>query len=259
MRHLELCHLPLDVQVRIVQFQPSCVQPEELCKAGEPQVLPAGQRRVTGGAFDEIAPGMHPTPCQCQCTAEDTRQFLVGRESVTHQDRPGSGLAEQLPGSLGAARCIDRKPDRIAGNSHPQPGAAGTAVRKKRLHPPTGFVAMEHPEGSLAVENRLRQRCEQRQETVDAAGQCPRRNGQALTTHPCRDLIHRPMTGVALKQKAGPETDAVRRVCEQPGNRRRRDFLWRGCTGAGPPEPIAPKDPGVGPDRELDHFRVVVE
>ena len=54
----------------------------------------------------------------------------------------------------------------------------------------------------------------------------PVRHRQSTVPHPCCDPVQRTVAGVALEQKADPETDPVSRVGKQPGNRWCRHLFW---------------------------------
>ena len=68
---------------------------------------------------------MRPAPGQDQDAAENTREFLVGREGVANQDRAGTDVREQLAGGLGIAPRFYVELDRIPGDRSPQPSLTG--------------------------------------------------------------------------------------------------------------------------------------
>ena len=183
---------------------------------------------------------------------EKAHQPLVGAVAVADDDRVEPRPGEQLVRRFGAARRVDTEADRGAAGRDPQPGPARPVVAAKLLDAPAGLVGMTQRRGVLVREDRLEQRLEQRYEALQAVGQRPRRDRQAVAGEPCGDAVNGPEAGTVLEQEARPEADPVRRPAEQSRHRGRRHFHGRGRTLAGPAQARAADHALVGLDLDLD-------
>ena len=135
MRRLERLRLPLHVLPGTVNDQAGLVQSDDPRNPRNPPVFPRRQPGIARRLPDEIAPNMHPTPCQGHPAAKVAPQFLVGRKAVGDQDGARKRAAEQLGRRRGAARGIDMKPHRVERNPQPQPSARRGAHLAERLDP----------------------------------------------------------------------------------------------------------------------------